>query len=134
MLYPMAFYLLYPITVTDCNEVMIELAGLDVIPSETIQSGVFEFEEEEPPIPRLDELGYGSPNFALNCGTSLIFFQMQLLLMIVYFGLEMAQKYYCKETTWPKRTRKKIRDFLFWNAILDFLNGAQIEMQLGTII
>ena len=128
MLFPLAFRFLYPINVQQTSEVAIETAGMDIFPSEQLQRGVFEFNEQDPPNPRLLMLGYESESFALNSGTSLIFFIMQLFFLGTYLLLRPAKNRFCRQARWPNKIRRKIRLTLIWNGLIDFFYGAHVEL------
>ena len=134
MLFPLAFNLLYPVNVRDTSEVAIETAAMDIFPTQDVLESNFDFESIDPPNPRLVMLGYDSSQFALNAGTSLIIFIVHLGLIGVYFLLEPFRLWICKGQKWLHKLQKKIRDAMLWNGMLDFLFGAQIEMQLASIV
>ena len=70
----------------------------------------------------------------MNCGTSLLLFQGQLAFVGLYFLIGLMRKCCYEKAKFPQRLRSKIKATLFWNGFIDFFAGAQIEMQLASII
>ena len=134
MLYPLAFNFLYPVNVSDTSEVAIELASMEVFPSEAVQFESFDEEGEDSLNPRLAILGYENANFSTNAGTSLLLFNFMMLMIGLYLLLKPCKDRCCQRAKWPNKIRDKIKKTILWSGFIDFFHGAHIDLLLASMV
>ena len=123
----------FPGAAQDVVEYMIDIATLDLIPTEQIIEATFEElpDEDEDDLPEeLQDTGFESKYFINNAGTLLLFF----LLQVLFFALLLFVTPCSKAFPICKKPVGKMQSWLLYNPILRLLLEATLDFSFCVFI
>ena len=84
LVYPLGFHLLHPINYAKSSNLYVEVAQVDVFPSDWLNEQLFEFTETEAYSLGLEKLKMETKNFALNAGSAIFVFILMMVLVVIW--------------------------------------------------
>ena len=124
----------FPGTAQEVVSYLIDIATLDLLPTDEIFETVFDDglpdeDEDELPEEQLDT-GYESEFFAINAGSLLIFFLIQVLLLVLAFICKPCESAF----TFCRTPIRKVKAWLLFNPILRLLLEATLDFTICVFI
>ena len=122
---PLIEELKFPSNTVIYNNFILELAKLDLIPTEKIDGEVFQNKDRERKAlsAKLAEYEYDSTLFIDNIGSFFWLIALCLLLVVIHFSC------YCF-----KKIKHKLGAFLFWNGIIRVIMETYMEVSLISVL